>query len=59
MWCVDTHLNRFAADRRCADNACSLISTVRRVYKVVLQLFSTHVNGHLLEKPEHLVSTDS
>ena len=47
----ETHLHRFGADRtRCVHDAHILISTIRRVHKVVPYLFTTHINSHLLQK---------
>lgn len=46
----ETHLRRFGVDRRRVNNADSVISMIRRVHKVVLQMFTARVNSHLVRK---------
>lgn len=43
-----THRQRLAADRRCAHIGDSLIPCVGGVHKIVLQMFTTRIDSHLL-----------
>lgn len=49
MCTYDIHMDRLGADGRRVHHAYARVSTVSRVYKVVLPLITAHIHSHLFE----------